>query len=146
MTDVLDDYESEMFDRGVIVKDIQLDRLRELAAAYREGRVTILPYKDGTEVIAVQERTRYTGEDRCKENKECFFCSDDCPLKEHVREFAGFSKQRMWLNFLFPYSSAMDLAKRIGKDVFLTGEEADEYIAKVTAEREAAALAEKGAE
>ena len=125
--------------------NIPLDRLRELASADREGRVTILPYKDGTEVIAVLERTNATGETRCKEGQECFYCSDDCPHIEHVRRFAGYEKRPICMRFYAPFSSTMDLAKRIGKDVFLTSEEADEYIAKAMDEREAAAaLAEKG--
>ena len=47
MSDILDDYEDAMFDRGKIVEHIPLDRLRELAEAEREGCVVALPFKIG---------------------------------------------------------------------------------------------------
>ena len=43
MSDILDDYEDAMFDRGKIVEHIPLARLRELASAEREGRLVVLP-------------------------------------------------------------------------------------------------------
>ena len=43
MSDILDDYEDAMFDRGKIVEHIPLDRLRELADAEKHGRVVVLP-------------------------------------------------------------------------------------------------------
>ena len=45
MSDILDDYEDAMFDRGKIVAYIPLPRLCELATAEREGRVVVLPCK-----------------------------------------------------------------------------------------------------
>lgn len=41
MSDILDDYEDAMFDRGKIVEHIPIARLRELAKAEREGRIQI---------------------------------------------------------------------------------------------------------
>lgn len=43
MSDILDDYEDAMFDRGKIVAYIPLPRLCELAEAERDGRVVVLP-------------------------------------------------------------------------------------------------------
>ena len=50
MSDILDDYEDAIFDRGKIVEHIPIARLRELAEAEREGRVVVLPCKVGTTV------------------------------------------------------------------------------------------------
>ena len=47
MSDILDDYEDAMFDRGKIVAYIPLPRLCELATAEREGRVVVLPCRVG---------------------------------------------------------------------------------------------------
>ena len=41
MSDILDDYEDAMFDRGKIVEHIPLARLRELVEADRDGRIEI---------------------------------------------------------------------------------------------------------
>ena len=53
MSDILDDYEDAMFDRGKIVEHIPIARLRELAEAEREGHVVVLPCKAGDTVFVL---------------------------------------------------------------------------------------------
>ena len=64
MSDILDDYEDAMFDRGKIVEHIPLDRLRELAAAERDGRLVVLPCKVGEQAWCLRNY-RGTAHARC---------------------------------------------------------------------------------
>ena len=59
MSDILDDYEDAMFDRGKIVEHIPIARLRELAEADRDGRLVVLPCKRGTTFFAVNKDRGY---------------------------------------------------------------------------------------
>ena len=54
MSDILDDYEDAMFDRGKIVEHIPIARLRELESAEREGRLVVLPCKVGTPIFFIR--------------------------------------------------------------------------------------------
>ena len=58
MSDILDDYEDAMFDRGKIVEHIPIARLRELADAEKDGRVVILgkAYKEPNGMFTVLYR------------------------------------------------------------------------------------------
>lgn len=97
MSDILDDYEDAMFDRGKIVEHIPLARLRELAEAERDGRVVVLPCKVGTPIFFIRtfckhaDDTGYCNVDLWyarKGYKRENGCSE-CPnknLKKRVRE------------------------------------------------------------
>lgn len=126
MSDILDDYEDAMFDRGKIVEHIPLDRIRELATAEREGRVAVLPCKIGTPIFFIRtfcehaDDTGYCNVDLWyarkgyKRENGC----NECPnknLKKRVRE-STFSL------------SLMD-AKKVGhlhvSEIYFTKEEAE---------------------
>lgn len=69
-----------------IVEDISEDRLRELAAAEREGRVVVLPVLfDWTQQYWMIEKTPAW----CGEDSDCSTCKyelpDDCSFKPRVR-------------------------------------------------------------
>lgn len=145
MSDILDDYEDAMFDRGKLVEHIPLARLRELAEAERDGRVVVLPCKVGDIVFALAHcgDVRYfcdndyetgTGATTCPFEKQCGIqeCEND-DLHVFAVEVAG---------FYFGERNPMDGAVIVneldinlslsdfGKCVFVTEAEADRALAE----------------
>ena len=125
MRDVFDDYEDMLQEKGKIVEKIGNDRLRELAAAEREGRVVVLPCKVG-DTVYVLTSDSCDGIDETKVNR--------IVLKRKKITINADCSTNDW------GSAAWDLhPSDFGKRVFLSRREAED--AREAAE---AALAGKG--
>lgn len=68
-----------------IVEDISDDRLRELAAAEREGRVVVRPFKNGQIVFVINEGEIY----KCTVD----YCGNDCIAISHKKYYSSFDDE-----------------------------------------------------
>ena len=144
MSDILDDYEDAMFDRGKIVAYIPLPRLCELATAEREGRVVVLPCNVGDIVFALARcgEVRYfcdddyemgTGATTCPFEKQCGIeeCDND-DLHAFAVEVAGFyfAEENPMNGVVIVNELDINLSlSDFGKRVFITEAEASRTLA-----------------
>ena len=95
----------------------ELDRLRALAEADRDGRVVVMPCKPGDTVYKLGYQPCHNGEDHPDE-MACCGCEDECDLKRAVVPCVAGSIERI-----------VRMMESIGKYWFLTRAEAEAKLA-----------------
>ena len=106
------DWAKEVYDS---CKDITTNTLRDLAAAYREGRVVVLPCKVGDVVFMLSP---IDCED-CKHGSDMDNCEFPCPWEIEEVKF------QMWMS---------DAGQRKAAQVYITRAEAERALATRSAE------------
>ena len=113
---------------NILGDDYDLDRLKELVEAEREGRCVVLPCKDWLEIVFGEQ--------------EVFYGIDDDYEEEKIREITVRNEERFtwyngWETVVLNAADENGLAweftpDEIGKTVFLTLEEAEATLKNIT--------------
>lgn len=108
--------------QSILGYSYDLDRLKELAEADKEGRCLVLPCKVGDTYYAIQKTCSDGG---CAKKGEYFPCESDCEycdIRDCDKEFIIREHKFNSLNFI------VDYMKYIGEFLFLTKEEAEKAL------------------
>ena len=115
----------KVIDRLAAIEDIlgddyDLDRLRELVEADRDGRCVVLPCKVGAKVYALEDRS-YWKDVPCPHENECAVCDTDC----HYYRQEMVEETKIVVRVIVSASDMESVMRGIGKTVFLTREAAE---------------------